>query len=149
MKTEKPPLGLVPEKLFKEKINKQRFLDVCGAISRYYTAGLKINVEWIEEYNQLVEEIEIQKENPHHDSPWLYNLPHESDVDMVFRLFQRVTSSSIEATIELLEKENIYLIESQRSTSTYDESTFFENQKRIKSLSILLAKSKRYFKSQI
>ena len=25
-----------------------------GAIARYYDAGMKINIEWIEEYNELV-----------------------------------------------------------------------------------------------
>lgn len=47
----KPPLGLIPKK-FKQQ---ERFLEVCGAISRYYNAGIKIPIEWIEEYNELVE----------------------------------------------------------------------------------------------
>lgn len=50
----KPPLGLIPKKFHEEKINTERFLEVCGAITRYYNAGLKINIEWIEEYNDLV-----------------------------------------------------------------------------------------------
>ena len=50
----KPPLGLIPKKYHEEKINAERFLEVCGAITRYYNAGLKINIEWIEEYNDLV-----------------------------------------------------------------------------------------------
>ena len=51
----KPPLGLVPKKFYDERVNAERFNQVCGAISRYYNAGMKINIEWIEEYNDLVE----------------------------------------------------------------------------------------------
>lgn len=47
----KPPLGLTPKWVIQEA----RYFDVCGAISRYYNAGLKIPIEWIEEYNELVE----------------------------------------------------------------------------------------------
>ena len=48
---EKPPIGLTPKKIHDNK----RFYEVCGAIVRYYSAGLKIPVEWIMEYNELVE----------------------------------------------------------------------------------------------
>lgn len=51
----RPPLGLMPKKFYDERVNIERFNEVCGAISRYYNAGLKINIEWIEEYNELVE----------------------------------------------------------------------------------------------
>ena len=51
----KPPLGLVPKRFHDERVNAERFNQVCGAISRYYNAGMKINIEWIEEYNDLVE----------------------------------------------------------------------------------------------
>ncbi len=47
----KPPLGLTPKRIVQEK----RLNDVCLAISRYWTAGLKIPIEWVEEYNELVE----------------------------------------------------------------------------------------------
>lgn len=57
MRTNKPPLGLLPRKLYTEFTNTKRFNEVCGAISRYYNAGRKINIEWIEEYNDLVGEI--------------------------------------------------------------------------------------------
>ncbi len=49
----KPPLGLMPKRLHEERVKKKRFLDVCGAINRYDDAGLKINPEWIKEYNDL------------------------------------------------------------------------------------------------
>lgn len=51
----KPPLGLIPKKFHDERVKVERFNEVCGAIARYYDAGLKINIEWIEEYNELVE----------------------------------------------------------------------------------------------
>lgn len=47
----RPPLGLMPKKFH----DVERFNEVCGAIARYYDAGLKINIEWIEEYNELVD----------------------------------------------------------------------------------------------
>lgn len=51
----KPPLGLMPKKFHDERVKVERFNEVRGAIARYYDAGLKINIEWIEEYNELVE----------------------------------------------------------------------------------------------
>jgi hypothetical protein len=33
---------------------KERYYEVYGAIARYYDAGKKIPIEWIEEYNELV-----------------------------------------------------------------------------------------------
>jgi hypothetical protein len=53
----RPPLGLIPKKIHDERVKMERFNEVCGAISRYYNAGLKINIEWIEEYNELVEDV--------------------------------------------------------------------------------------------
>ena len=49
--TNKPPLGLTPKWI----IQTERYYEICGAISRYYNAGKKIPIEWIEEYNELVE----------------------------------------------------------------------------------------------
>ena len=50
-----PPLGLIPKNFHDERVKVKRFNEVCGAIARYYNAELKINIEWIEEYNELVE----------------------------------------------------------------------------------------------
>ncbi len=50
----RPPLGLIPKKFHDERVKVERFKEVCGAIARYYDAGMKINIEWIEEYNELV-----------------------------------------------------------------------------------------------
>ncbi len=51
----KPPLGLIPREFHEEQVKRERFNEVCGAINRYYTAGREINIEWVEEYNELVQ----------------------------------------------------------------------------------------------
>jgi hypothetical protein len=51
----KPPLGLIPKILHDDLVKVERFNEVCGAIARYYDARLKIKIEWIEEYNELVD----------------------------------------------------------------------------------------------
>ena len=50
----KPPLGLIRKEIHYERVKAERFNEVCGAIARFYNAGLKIKIEWIEEYNELV-----------------------------------------------------------------------------------------------
>ena len=50
MPTERPPLGLIPKEVWQSK----RFKEVCEAITRYYTSGFQIPLEWVEEYNELV-----------------------------------------------------------------------------------------------
>ena len=51
----KPPLGLIPKIHHDNLVKVERFNEVCGAIARYYDARLKIKIEWIEEYNELVD----------------------------------------------------------------------------------------------
>jgi hypothetical protein len=50
-----PPLGLIPKRYHDQRVKVERFNEVCGAIARYYDARLKIKIEWIEEYNVLVD----------------------------------------------------------------------------------------------
>jgi hypothetical protein len=45
----KPPLGLKPKRFHDES----RFLEVSGAIDRYFQNNRPIPVEWVEEYNYL------------------------------------------------------------------------------------------------
>lgn len=52
-KVERPPLGLIPKEFHKDIVDKERLIEVCGAIQRYYEQGLQINIEWVKEYNQL------------------------------------------------------------------------------------------------
>jgi len=51
----KPPLGLIPKRFHDQRVKVERFNEVCGAIARYYDARLNIKIEWIEEYNELVD----------------------------------------------------------------------------------------------
>lgn len=44
-----PPIGLLPRAI----ATTERYHEVCGAIARYYQAGLPFPLEWIEEYNEL------------------------------------------------------------------------------------------------
>jgi hypothetical protein len=53
----KPPIGLLPKNIHDERVNTDRLIEVRGAITRYLDAGLKVSVEWIEEYNELVERL--------------------------------------------------------------------------------------------
>jgi len=55
----KLPIGLIPRFIH----DTTRLHKVRLAISRYYTAGVKIPIEWIEEYNDLVEKYENKQEN--------------------------------------------------------------------------------------
>ena len=51
----KPPLGLMPKKFHNEQVKANRLNEVCQAIARYYNIGRKIPIEWVEEYNELVD----------------------------------------------------------------------------------------------
>jgi len=51
----KPPIGLMPKTIHDERVNRDRLNEVRSAITRYIDAGLKVSVEWIEEYNELIE----------------------------------------------------------------------------------------------
>lgn len=53
-KIHKPPIGIMPRKLWLE----QRLDDMESAIIRYIDHGMIINPKWIFEYNQLINEIE-------------------------------------------------------------------------------------------
>ena len=49
----KPPIGLKPKWLS----DKERLNEVRSAIVRYYRAELKIPIEWVKEYNELIDNI--------------------------------------------------------------------------------------------
>jgi len=51
-KAEKPPLGLMPASLFYE----DRANQIIEAMNRYIQAGKAIPLEWVKEYNAIVEE---------------------------------------------------------------------------------------------
>ncbi len=49
----KSPLGIIPKNVWK----KQRLGELRGAVERYLEANQRIPIEWIEEYNELLEDI--------------------------------------------------------------------------------------------
>jgi hypothetical protein len=51
----KPPIGLRPKWI----IDKERLNEVRSAIVRYYDAELKIPIEWLKEYNQLIDSTKV------------------------------------------------------------------------------------------
>ena len=53
LRKRKPPLGLIPRHLWQNKKNAERLNDVSEAIGRYVKAGLRIPIEWLEEYQDL------------------------------------------------------------------------------------------------
>ena len=54
-KIKKPPLGLIPKWAWDE----ERLREICKAISRYYNNERVIPIEWIEEYNKLIEKTKL------------------------------------------------------------------------------------------
>lgn len=51
------PIGIEPKWVWQQK----RRNNLAGAINRYLEAGIEVNPLWVEEYNQLEKEIEINK----------------------------------------------------------------------------------------
>ena len=63
---ELPPIGITPKKIFYENVQQERFEQLCQVIAEYFNRGKKIKVEWIEEYNELTENVN-KKENENDD----------------------------------------------------------------------------------
>lgn len=53
----KPPLGVKPRWLHEE----QRLQDLGGAIFRYLSDKMPIQIDWIEEYNEIIKRMEERK----------------------------------------------------------------------------------------
>ena len=64
-----PPVGAIPAMIHKQRVDhyisicggvhldsldKSRAIELSGAILQYLSAGLHVNIEWIEEYNEIV-----------------------------------------------------------------------------------------------
>ena len=47
------PLGIISKNIWKE----QRLGELRGAVERYLEANQRVPIEWIEEYNELLEDI--------------------------------------------------------------------------------------------
>lgn len=52
----KPPIGVIPKKVYYEAVVNQRIEDLADAMKRYFDAGYAIPTEWVEEYNGLIEQ---------------------------------------------------------------------------------------------
>lgn len=50
---EKPPLGVMPRKLWEEKVGRERTAALLGAIERFTRASRTIPEEWIVELRSL------------------------------------------------------------------------------------------------
>lgn len=61
MESNKPPLGVKPRFIHEE----MREQELADAIVRYKEAGLKIAIEWVKEYNELVERREAREKKEH------------------------------------------------------------------------------------
>lgn len=59
MSSVKPPLGLLPERTWKE----QRLTDINEAIKRYADANLPISLEWLKQRDILIQDIFYSKIN--------------------------------------------------------------------------------------
>lgn len=57
-KPQKPPIGLMPEHIWKE----QRFNSICHAIGRYVFSGLDPLPEWVDEGRRLMKELEMEEQ---------------------------------------------------------------------------------------
>lgn len=58
-KSKKTPLGLTPQRLWKELIRRQRLDEIKEALKRYVDADAAIPFEWVIEYNKIIEKEEI------------------------------------------------------------------------------------------
>jgi len=52
---EKPPIGIMPEYIW--KLQRKRAL--ADAMWRYLSAGIAFPIAWLEEYNKLIEQLEV------------------------------------------------------------------------------------------
>jgi len=55
----KPPLGVMPRDIYERNCKVTRLNAIAAAISRYLQREMKVPVEWIQEYNELAEEINL------------------------------------------------------------------------------------------
>ena len=58
--TNKPPIGLMPKFIYQHNNNVNRFNAILKAIIGYHEAGIKIPIEWVEEYNELIDLLKLK-----------------------------------------------------------------------------------------
>lgn len=55
-RTKKPPIGIEPREIH----DNRRLDELVSAIYRYTRVGIKVPIEWIEEYNELVSKYQYE-----------------------------------------------------------------------------------------
>jgi len=55
----KPPLGLIPKDVFFRDLKIERLEQIKKVVSNYMISNNRIKLEWIEEYNELLDELRI------------------------------------------------------------------------------------------
>lgn len=50
----KPPIGLIPKRIWLTIIYEKRFIEIASAINRYVEAGMEIPIEWLNEYYETL-----------------------------------------------------------------------------------------------
>lgn len=48
------PIGLIPQKFYDEKVNKDRIHDIVNAMGRFSEAKVEIPIDWVEEFNARI-----------------------------------------------------------------------------------------------
>lgn len=76
---EAPPLGINPRYLHDE----QRYGALVGAINRHIAAGYQVPVEWITEYNELVERV-VKRHLPPDELPMRFGDPDPDPVTKAY-----------------------------------------------------------------
>ena len=76
-KNAKPPIGLIPKKIVEER----RMKEVFRAISSYFDRGLKIPLEWVSEYNELLEKLDKYEKTGIEHTYCLHNFYAGTDKD--------------------------------------------------------------------
>lgn len=53
----KPPLGIMPQKYWLDKVRSERVIELNNAMIRYFEANKEIPIEWVKERNELINKI--------------------------------------------------------------------------------------------
>lgn len=57
---ERPPIEMQSKASYTQAVNEERFNEVCGAIARYWDQRLPIPLDWVQEYNDLLEYFKVR-----------------------------------------------------------------------------------------
>lgn len=57
----KPAIGIMPRHIYEERIKIERMNNILKAIKRYISNNQKIPIAWVDEYNELVTKLSMEK----------------------------------------------------------------------------------------